>query len=239
VSEGAARRFWPDQAAVGKRIKLGAATSQNPWLTIVGVVGEVKYRGLPANPTADPDLYFPALDRTVQGVLIRTSVEPSSVTAAVRAAVRRAHPAIVVYNVSTMSELVKAQTAASTFTSWILGLFAATALVLSVVGLYGVMSFLVAQRTREFGIRLALGATRGELVGVVLKQGTRLIAIGAGIGLLGSLGLSKLLGDLLYGVTAIDVSSGMAMLVLVVVAVLACAVPAFRATRVDPVVALK
>jgi ABC-type antimicrobial peptide transport system permease subunit len=101
------------------------------------------------------------------------------------------------------------------------------------------MSFLVAQRTREFGIRLALGATRRELVGVVLKQGTRLIAMGAGIGLVGSLGLSKLLGDLLYGVTPIDVSSGMAMLVLVVVAVLACAVPAFRATRVDPVIALK
>jgi putative ABC transport system permease protein len=239
VSEGVARRFWPNQDAIGRRIKMGAVASPNPWLTIVGVVGEVKYRGLPANPTTDPDLYFPALDRTVQGVLIRTSAESSSVTASVRAAIRRVHPAIVVYNVSTMTDLVKAQTAASTFTTWILGLFAATALVLSVVGLYGVMSFLVAQRTREFGIRLALGATRRELVGVVLKQGTRLIAMGAGIGLVGSLGLSKLLGDLLYGVTPIDVSSGMAMLVLVVVAVLACAVPAFRATRVDPVIALK
>jgi putative ABC transport system permease protein len=239
VSEGVVRRFWANQDPIGKRIKLGAANSQNPWLTIVGVVGEVKYRGLPANPTADPDLYFPALDRPIQGVLIRTSVEPSSVTAAVRAAIRRAHPSIVVYNVSTMADLVKAQTAASTFTTWILGLFAITALVLSVVGIYGVMSFLVAQRTREFGIRLALGATRRELVGVVLKQGTRLIAVGTGIGVVLSLGLSRLLGNLLYGVTAMDVSSAAAILVLVVVAVLACAVPAARATRVDPVIALR
>jgi putative ABC transport system permease protein len=239
VSEGVIRRFWANQDPIGKRLKIGAANSQNPWLTIVGVVGEVKYRGLPANPTSDPDLYFPALDRPIPGVLIRTSVEPSSVTAAVRAAIRRAHPSIVVYNVSTMRDLVKAQTAASTFTTWILGLFAVTALVLSVVGIYGVMSFLVAQRTREFGIRLALGATRRELVGVVLKQGSRLIAVGAVMGVVLSLGLSRLLGNLLYGVTAMDVASAAAILVLVVVAVLACAVPAARATRVDPVIALR
>ena len=241
VSEGVTRRFWANQDPIGKRIKLGAVNSQNPWLTIVGVVGEVKYRGLPANPTADPDLYFPALDRPIQGVAIRTSVEPSSVTAAVRAAIRRAHPSIVVFNVSTMADLVKAQTAPSTFTTWILGLFAMTALVLSVVGIYGVMSFLVTQRTREFGIRLALGATRRELVGVVLKQGARLIAVGAAIGVVLSLGLSRVLDNLnlLYGVTAMDVASAAAILVLVVVAVLACAVPAARATRVDPVIALR
>ncbi len=239
VSEGVTRRFWPNQDPIGKRIKLGAVTSGSPWLTIVGVVGDVKYRGLPANPTNDPDLYFPALDRTVQGLLIRTSVDPASVTAAVRAAIRRAHPSIVVYNVTPMADLVRAQTAASTFTTWILGLFATTALVLSVVGIYGVMSYLVAQRTREFGIRLALGATRLELVQVVLRHGGRLIAIGAVIGIAGALALPKLLGDLLYGVTAIDVGSGMAILVLVVVAILACAVPAVRATRVDPVIALR
>jgi putative ABC transport system permease protein len=239
VSEGVTRRFWPNQDPIGKRIKIGSADSANPWLEIVGVVPDVKYRGLPANPTADPDLYFPALERTVTGLLVRTSVDPGSVTAAIRAAIRRAHPSIVVYNVTPMSDLVKAQTAASTFTTWILGLFATTALVLSVIGIYGVMSFLVAQRTREFGIRLALGATRGGLVAVVLRQGARLIAIGAVIGIAGSIGLSRLLGDLLYGVTAMDVASAVAILVLVVVAVLACAIPALRATRVDPVIALR
>jgi predicted permease len=239
VSEGVTRRFWPNQDPIGKRIKIGQVSSPSPWLTIVGVVPDVKYRGLPANPTSDPDLYFPALDRTVQGLLIRTSVDPASVAGAVRAAIRRAHPSIVVYNVTPMRELVRAQTAASTFTTWILGLFATTALVLSVIGIYGVMSYLVTQRTREFGIRLALGATRRELVGVVLRHGARLIAIGAVIGIVGSLGLSRLLEDLLYGVTTVDVASGMAILVLVVVALLACAVPAFRATRVDPVIALR
>jgi putative ABC transport system permease protein len=239
VSEGVTRRFWPNQDPIGKRIKIGSADSGNPWLEIVGVVPDVKYRGLPANPTADPDLYFPALDRTVTGLLVRTSVDPGSVTSAVRAAIRRAHPSIVVYNVTTMSDLVEAQTAASTFTTWILGLFATTALVLSVIGIYGVMSYLVAQRTREFGIRLALGATRGGLVAVVLRHGARLIAVGAVIGIAGSIGLSKLLGDLLYGVTAMDVASAVAILILVVVAVLACAIPAFKATRVDPVIALR
>jgi putative ABC transport system permease protein len=239
VSEGVVRRFWLNQDPIGKRIKFGAVTSQNPWLTIVGVVGEVKYRGLPSNPTGDPDLYFPALDRAVQGLLIRTSVDPASVTSAVRAAIRAAHPAIVVYNVSTMSDLVKAQTSASTFTTWILGLFATTALVLSVIGIYGVMSYLVAQRTREFGIRLALGATRREIVTVVLRHGGRLIAIGAVIGIAGSLGLSKVLGGLLYGVTTADAASALAILILVTVAILACLVPAFRATRVDPVDVLR
>jgi ABC-type antimicrobial peptide transport system permease subunit len=199
----------------------------------------VKYRGLPANPTTDPDLYFPALDRAVQGLLIRTSVDPASVTGAVRAAIRRAHPAIVVYNVTPMTQLVRAQTAASTFTTWLLSVFAATALVLSVIGIYGVMSYLVTQRTREFGIRLALGATRGELVGVVLRHGGKLIAIGAVIGIAGAFAVSRLLEELLYGVTTVDVAAGMAILVLVVVAILACAVPAVRATRVDPVIALR
>jgi len=239
VSENVARRFWLNQDPIGKRLKFGAVTSQNPWLTIVGVVGEVKYRGLPSNPTGDPDLYFPALDRAVQGLLIRTSVDPASVTSAVRAAIRAAHPSIVVFNVSTMADLVKAQTSASTFTTWLLGLFATTALVLSVIGIYGVMSYLVAQRTREFGIRLALGATRREIVAVVLRHGGRLILIGAVIGIAGSLGLSKVLGGLLYGVTPADSASALAILILVTVAILACLVPAFRATRVDPVDVLR
>ena len=239
VSEGVTLRFWPNQDPIGKRIKIGAATSDAPWLSIVGVVADVKYRGLPANPTSDPDLYFPALDRTVQGILIRTEVDPASVSGAVRAAIRRAHPAIVVYNVTPMSQLVRAQTAASAFTSWLLSVFAVVALVLSVIGIYGVMSYLVTQRTREFGIRLALGATRWELVGVVLRHGGTLIAIGAVIGIAGSFALSLLLEDLLYGVTTVDVAAGLAILVLIVVAILACAVPAVRATRVDPVIALR
>jgi putative ABC transport system permease protein len=199
----------------------------------------VNYRGLPDNPTRDPDLYFPSLDRSSQTLAVRTSQSPTSIAAAVRAAIRDVHPSVVVYNVTTMNDLVAAQTSASRFMTWLLGVFAAAALMLSVVGIYGVMSYLVTQRSREFGIRMALGATRRQIVRLVLGHATALIAIGAVIGVAGTFALSRLLQGLLYQVGAIDVSSALAILTLVVVAVLACLMPAFRATRVDPVVALR
>ena len=239
VSENLAKRFWPGQDPIGKRIKLGSPGTSNPWMTIVATVAETKYRGLPANPTADPDLYFPALDRSPQPILVRTSLPPASVLPAVRAALMKDQPNVAVFATSTMSDLIAGQTSASRFTMWVLGLFAVTALVLSVIGIYGVMSYLVTQRSREFGIRLALGASRKEIVSVVLRQGTRLIAIGAVIGIGVSFGLSKLFASLLYEVTAVDVSSGLAIAALVTAATLACIIPAVRATRVDPAVALR
>jgi ABC-type antimicrobial peptide transport system permease subunit len=138
-----------------------------------------------------------------------------------------------------MGQLVDSQTSANRFTTWILGLFATTALILSVIGIYGVMSYLVTQRTREFGIRLALGATRGNVVGNVLRHGVTLIAIGTVIGIAATAGLYKLFSSLLFEVTAFDSSSGLAILALVAAALLACVVPAIRATRVDPVTALR
>jgi predicted permease len=239
VSENVARRFWPNQTAIGKRIKPGGPASTAPWLTIVGTVPETKYRGLPSNPTADPDLYLPALDRSPQPILIRTAIDPLSVARSVGAAIRASQPSVAVFGETTLSTLVDAQTSASRFTTWILGLFAATALLLSVVGIYGVMSYLVTQRTREFGIRLALGATRTNVVQAVLRHGATLIAIGTIIGVLLTSGLYRLFRSLLFEVTAFDVSSGLAILALVGVALLACVVPAIRATRVDPVTALR
>jgi predicted permease len=239
VSRGVVVRFWPGQPPLGKRIKPGSPTSSAPWFTIVGVVPEVKYRGLPENPTGDPDLYFPAVDRSPQRVIVRTSLDPAAVSGAVTAAIRGAHPGIVVYGAAPLEDLVAAQTAAPRFTAWVLGVFAGTALLLSVVGIYGVMSYLVAQRTREFGIRLALGARRADIVRAVLGQGTALIGAGAAIGIAATLLLARLLGDLLYQVTPTDASAGVAVVVLVGVAVVACTVPALRATRVDPVVALR
>jgi putative ABC transport system permease protein len=239
VSDNVVKRFWPGQDPIGKRIKLGSPTSRNPWLTIVGTVVETRYRGLPENPTGDPDLYLPALDNSPQPILIRTAVDPASVTQAVRAAVRQGQPSVVVFGETTLGALVDAQSSASRFTTWILGLFATAALLLSVVGIYGVMSYLVTQRNHEFGIRIALGATRGDVVGTVLRPGIVLIGIGtlAGVGITG--GLYRLFSSLLYGVTALDVSSGLAILTLVGAAVLACFVPAIRATRVDPLTALR
>jgi putative ABC transport system permease protein len=134
---------------------------------------------------------------------------------------------------------VDAQTAASRFTTWILGLFAAAALLLSVVGIYGVMSTLVAQQTREFGIRLALGAGRSAILGVVVGQGARLVGLGLVLGLAGAVVLSSTFGSLLFQVSLLDSSAMAAAGLLVVVALAACAMPAWRATRVDPVVALR
>jgi predicted permease len=239
VSHNVTRRFWPDQDPIGKRIKLGAPGSQNPWLTIVGVVDEVKYRGLPENPTPDPDLYLPYTDRATQGVVLRTRVEPSSLASAVRAAIRDGNASILAFNARTLADLVAQQSSASRFTSWLLSVFAATALVLSVVGLYGVMSYLVAQRTREFGIRLALGASRTEIVRRVLRGGMWRVAIGAAIGLATTTGLARLLAGLVYGVGTFDISSLVAVAMLVVVAIVACGIPAVRATRVDPAIALR
>jgi putative ABC transport system permease protein len=240
ISENVARRFWPGQDAIGRRIKQGPPASTNPWLTIVGVVDEVKYRGLPENPTADPDLYFPFVDRRPgQSLVIRTSVPASNLTVPIRDAIRALHPRIVIYNISTMDTLIAAQTAPSTFTTWLLTMFAGIALVLSVVGIYGVMSHLVAQRSREFGIRLALGAGRGEIVGLVLRNGVLLVGVGAAIGIATSFAITRVLGSLLFQVTTVDPASVMAVGVIVVVAIGACCVPALRAARLDPITTLR
>jgi len=236
VSKGVVDRFWPGQDPIGKRIKTGPNA---PWLSIVGVVSDVKYRGLPENPTADPDLYFPFVDRPVQSVLIRATVDPESLANPVRAAIRELHGGIVIYNLNPVSTLVAAQTAPSRFTTWLLGTFAAAALALAVIGLYGVMSYLVAQRQREFGIRLALGASRREIVTLVLRHAGRLIALGLVVGSGAAVLLSRYLEAQLYQVTTTDPSGFMAVGVLAVVAMAACCIPAIRATRVDPVVALR
>lgn len=239
VSERVVKRFWPDQDPVGKRIKLGSLASNAPWLTIVGVVGEVKYRGLPDNPTADPDLYLPFLDRGQQSALaIRTSIDPSSVASAVRAAIHGVDATVVVYNVSTLAELVSSQTSQSRFTMWLMGFFAAVALLLASVGIYGVMSYLVTQRTREIGIRLALGASGGDILRLVVGSGARLIGLGVVIGVAASFGLARLADTLLFGVTAADGATGIAIAVLAGVSLAACYLPALRATRVEPLVAL-
>jgi putative ABC transport system permease protein len=239
VSERVAR-FWPGEDPILKRVKFGSLASDNAWLTIVGVVGEVKYRGLPENPTADPDIYLPFLDRNQQvAIALRTSVPPASLVGSVRDAIRRADPSIPIYNTATMTELISAQTAQSRFTTWLMGVFAAAAMLLSMLGIYGVMSYLVTQRTREVGIRLALGARRSEILGLIVGNGARLIALGVAIGVLLSVGLKQLIAAQLFGVTITDVSAGLAVGLLAAVSLAACYVPAVRATRLDPVNALR
>jgi putative ABC transport system permease protein len=240
ASEHVATRFWPGQDAVGMRIKLGALASQNPWLTIVGVVGEVKYRGLPENPTADPDLYFPFIDRAPQvSMIVRTTGDPASLVPSVRQAIRDVDPSIPVFAVFTMTERIADQTAQTRFTTWIMGAFAAMALLLSAIGIYGVMSYLVSQRTREVGIRMALGATRREIVRLIVGGGARLIGAGILIGAVASFALQRLMATLIYRASILDGATAVAIASLAVAGLLACYVPALRAARVDPLVALR
>jgi predicted permease len=240
VSERVVKRFWSGQDPIGRRIKFGQAASNGPWLNIVGVVGEVKYRGLPDNPTADPDIYLPFSDRNQQVALaVRGNVPPSALVTPLRTAIRSADPSIPIYGVAPMDELIASQTAQSRFTMWLMGVFAAAALMLAVVGIYGVMAYLVTQRTREIGIRLALGAGASDILRLVVGNGARLVAFGVAIGVAASFALQRLVASLLFGVTAADSASAIAVGVLAAVALLACYVPAMRATRVSPLRALR
>jgi putative ABC transport system permease protein len=239
VTENMAHRFWPGQSAVGRRIKIGGAASQNPWSTIVGVVPELKYRGLPANPTADPDIFMPIFDRGQVALVVRGSGTAGTLETPVKAAIRSTASGFVIFNVTSLEQLVATQTAASRFTGWLLSIFAAAALLLAAIGLYGVMAYLVDQRRREFGIRLALGAARSGIVGLVVSNGAALTGIGVLIGAAGAWQMSRLLGTQLFGVSPFDPSAFAAIGLLILIAVAACVVPAVRATRVDPIVVLR
>jgi len=240
ASEHVVTRFWPGQDPIGKRIKLGPLASHNPWLTIVGVVREVKYRGLPENPTADPDLYFPFIDRSQQvSLVIRTASSPVRLIGSVRQVIREVDPGIPVFGVFTMTERIADQTAQSRFTTWVLGAFASIALLLSAIGIYGVMSYLVAQRTREVGIRIALGATRHQIVRLIVGRGALLVGCGIVAGAAASIALQGVMARLLFQVSILDGATIAAIGVLAGTGVLACYLPARRAARVDPLVALR
>jgi predicted lysophospholipase L1 biosynthesis ABC-type transport system permease subunit len=236
-----ARRFWPGQDPIGKRIKAGRVDSKSPWQSIVGVVAETRYRGLPENPTADPDVFWPMSSRQRNfAVMVRTSLNPSALAGPVRGALREADPSTVIFNVTPLAELAGGQTARSRFTGWLMAVFAGSALALALIGIYGVMSYTVARRTQEIGIRMALGAARAEVMRMILRNGMGLIAVGLGLGLAASALLTRWLETLLYGVKPWDpVAFAASAAALAAVAMAACLVPAARATRIAPSLALR
>jgi macrolide transport system ATP-binding/permease protein len=239
VSEKVAARFWPGQDPIGKRVRFGDVNSDVPWLSIVGVVGEVKYRSLRGGANADPDVYQPFADRNSQiAFVIRTSVPSSSVVASVREAIRSANPSIAIYGVAPMDERVRRQSAPSRFITWVLGVFAGIALWLCALGIYGVMSYVVTQRTREIGIRLALGAQPREVLAAIVAGGARLMVIGVVLGGIAAAMLRRAAASQLFDVPLTDPAAALAVLVFGLVGLAACVIPGLRATRLDPVRAL-
>jgi putative ABC transport system permease protein len=241
VSEALVRRFWPGQDPIGKRIQDGRPGSDAPWLTIVGVVNDMKYRGLPNNPTADPDLFVPLSERQRAFLfVVRTRIDPASAAPSVRGAIREGDPGAVIFAVSTMSDLVARQTARSRFTGWLMGIFAGSALLLATIGIYGVMSYTVTRRTSEIGVRMALGAARSDVLRLVAGSGVGFVAAGLLVGIAGALALTQWIESLLYGVHPSDpVTFASAAVLLAGVAGVACLVPALRACRIAPAVALR
>jgi predicted permease len=236
ISEKMARRFWPAGDAVGHRINLCSLASQPCWCSIIGVVGDVHQFGL--NEPLTFDVYFPG--GWTNTFVIRTSVAPSLLVPSIREQIHKFDPALPVSQVVTMDQVLSDSLSQQRFSTILLGVFAALGLLLSAVGVYGVLSYAVGERTNEIGVRIALGAEPRNVVALVLRRGAKLSALGIVIGLVGALVLTRLLSNLLYGVSATDpITFVSVVIVLFGVALLACYVPARRAMRVDPMAALR
>ncbi len=245
VNETLARRFFPSEDPVGRRMKPGFDDSV--WSTIVGVVGNVKHAGLDAETNAE--MYYPYLQvpaemmNFVEGsmtIVVRSQGDPTALTSAIRAAVLVIDPQQPVFHVKTMQQLLNGSIAQPRLRAILLGVFAAVALALAVVGLYGVVSYSVSQRSNEMGVRAALGAGRGDLMRLVLGEGARLAATGVLIGVASSFLVTRALSKLLFGVKPGDpVTFTLIPLILLVAALLACYFPALRASRTDPSIAMR
>jgi predicted permease len=247
VSEGLAKRYWPGEDPIGKRIKWGPPESHSPWLTVVGVVGDVKQG--PLDLPTDPHTYQPLAqlnDSAVEAIApslhlaVRAAGDPASLTAAIRAQLRALDPGVPLTGVRTMDTILANSISSRRFTTLLLVAFAVAALLLASVGLYGVIAYAVSQRTHEFGIRMALGAQKSDVLRLVVGQGMVMVLAGVGIGIAGALILTRFLSSLLYGVKATDPLTFVVVPVLLTsVALLACFIPARRATKVDPMMALR
>ena len=241
VTAALAQRFWPGQSAIGRRIKAGALTSENPWWTIVGVVRDANLRGIPQNPTRDPDVFLPFNGAArAFAVLIKTTADPSALSRPAYEVMSRREPGLAVFSVQELKTLVEQQLVASRFLTWLTSVFAGTALTLAIIGIYGVLAYWVGQRTREIGVRAALGAGRGQLLGLVVGQGVMLAIVGVIAGGLAAAGLGRFVETQLYAVRALDVVSfAVTAGVMIATAFIASLLPAFRALRVDPISALR
>ena len=238
INETFARRHFPGEDPLGKRLKRGGP--DQPWLTVVGIVRDVKHVSLNAEPRTEMYLSSQQFPRPFMNVVVRTANDPRNLIAAIRKEVWAVDPDQPLASVDTMQQLVTNSVAGTRFNTLLLGVFAAVAMLLAAVGIYGIMAYSVIQRTHEIGIRMALGAQTGDILKMVLGQGMILALIGVALGLLVSFALTRLMSSLLYGVTPTDpMTFAGVSLALAASALIACYIPARRAMRVDPMVALR
>jgi len=240
ISRGMAERFWPGADPVGHRIKLGTVDSAEPWVTIAGIVGDVRQNWW--NPMTRPVIYKPFAQSAQRSMtlLLRAATNPTSYVSGIREVTRRIDPGIALRGVATLQEEVSDSIAIVRIMGILMGIFGLVALVLSSVGVYGVLSESVAQRTREIGIRLALGAETDALMKLILGHALKLTAIGLAIALPISFAISRAMTSLIFGIVSMDVTilAGFTAL-LFLVALGAGYLPARRAMRIDPMVALR
>ncbi|HMD33659.1 MAG TPA: FtsX-like permease family protein, partial [Vicinamibacterales bacterium] len=239
VDEYLAKKYFPTGNTLGQQIQRGSPTS--PKFTIVGVVGTINSIDL-GMPVTKERIYYPVtqVGQASMAVVVRTGLDPTTIVPQVRAAVKSIDPEQPIAEVRTMDQWIARSLQSRSAPTMLLTVFGVVALVLSAIGIYGVLAFGVAQRAREFGIRNALGADRGSILSLVIKEGLRTAGIGVAIGIAAAFGLTRFLQSMLFGVTLHDPAIfGAVCVLLLAVAAAACYVPARRATTVDPMVALR
>jgi putative ABC transport system permease protein len=240
ISELLARRWFPSESPIGKHLKLGLPDSNNPWLTIVGVVGDVTHNPYDRQPR--PTIYRPyhQAPSNAMDIGVRTMGDPLRMAPAVLAAIRSVDPEQPVTQVMTLERAIHDRAIGLNYMAALMGVFGALAMVLSAVGVYGVMAHLVSEETHEIGIRMALGASRASVLGMILRRGMGTTVVGLAVGIAMAFGLARLLSSLIFGVTAADPATFIGIPVaLITTAAMAIVIPARRATKVDPVVALR
>jgi predicted permease len=240
VDERMAAELWPNADPIGKRIRLGDGKAETPWRTVVGVVGRVKQYGLDSDGRIA--LYVPHTQSGSRAlyIAVKSRLDPTSLAASIRNEVRELDPNLPLYHVRSMASWVEQSLARQRFAMSLLAAFAALALALAAIGTYGVMAYLVAQGTREIGIRIALGASPRSVTALVLGQGLKVGVAGVTLGLLLALALTRVMSSLLFGVAGADPPTFVSgTLVLTASAMLASYLPARRAARIDPIVSLR
>ncbi len=242
INESMAKRYWPGEDAIGKRISFSDKPTEKDWFRIVGVVGDIKDQ--PASSAAKSAFWWPLtqmpFDNTDMSVAVRSTLDPAQLATQLRLALRQLDASLAIADLRLMNQITDASVSSQRFTLFLIGLFAALALVLATIGMYGVISYSVSQRMPEFGMRIALGARPWDLLRLIVGQGLTLSILGAAIGLLCAAAFAHLLGSLLYGVSALDpVTFAAVGLLALATTTLACYFPANRATKADPMTSLR